>query len=82
VVIYPYFKFSENVGLSLSGGLGVQRDIATPGFRPGGTVGGEATFGIYERWVLKASSSATINRRLESGGFRGLSATVSLIRRF
>lgn len=81
-VVYPYFKFSENVGLSLSGGFGVQRDIATTGFQPGGTVGGEATFGIYEPWVLRVSSIATVNRRLESGGFRGFSASVSLIRRF
>ena len=45
-------------------------------------MGGEATFGIYEPWVLKISSIATVNRRLESGGFRGFSASVSLIRRF
>jgi tetratricopeptide (TPR) repeat protein len=81
-VLFPYFKFRENVGLSLSGGFGVQRDIATPGFQPGGTVGGEATFGIYEPWVLKVSSSATMNRRLESGGFRGISGSVSIVRRF
>jgi cytochrome c-type biogenesis protein CcmH/NrfG len=79
---FPYFKFSENVGLSLSSALGVQRDSRSPQFRFGGTMSGEATFGIYEPWVLKINGSASLNRRLESGAFRGLSGGVVLVRRF
>ena len=81
-VFYPYFKFRENVGLSLSAGVGVHQDLATPGFRPGGTIGGEATFGIYEPWVVKLSGSASIHRRVETGGYQGVGGSISLIRRF
>jgi tetratricopeptide (TPR) repeat protein len=80
---FPYFKISENIGLSLSTALGMQRDYArVPNFRFGGTVSGEATFGIYEPWVLKVTGSASINRSLDSGAFRGLNTGVVLIRRF
>lgn len=80
---FPYFKISENVGLSLSTALGVQRDYTrSQTFRFGGTVSGEATFGIYEPWVLKVTGSASMNRRLESGAFRGVNGGVALIRRF
>ena len=78
----PYFKVSENVGLSLSTGLGAQRDSLSPSFHFGGMVSGEATFGIYQPWVLKVNGSVSINRRLESGAFRGASGGISLVRRF
>ncbi len=79
---YPYFKISENIGLSLSTALGAQRDSLSPSFKFGGTVSGEATFGIYEPWVLKVNGNASMNRRLESGAFRGFSGGVVLVRRF
>jgi hypothetical protein len=66
----------------MSTALGPQRDSYSPSFRFGGTVSGEATFGIYEPWVLKINASASMNRRLESGAFRGLSGGVVLVRRF
>jgi hypothetical protein len=79
---FPYFKISENVGLSLTSALGAQRDSSTAAFRFGGTVGGEATFGIYAPWVLKVNGSASMNQRLASGAFRGVSGGVVLVRRF
>jgi tetratricopeptide (TPR) repeat protein len=79
---YPYFKVSENVGVSLSTALGAQRDSLSRSFRFGGTMSGEATFGIYEPWLLKINGSASMNRRLESGAFRGVSGGVVLVRRF
>jgi predicted Zn-dependent protease len=79
---YPYFKVSENVGLSLSTAIGAQRDSLSPSFHFGGTVGGEATFGIYRPWVLKVNGSASMNRRLESGAFRGFGGSIVLVRRF
>jgi predicted Zn-dependent protease len=80
---FPYFKISENVGLSLSTALGLQRDYARArAFQFGGTVSGEATFGIYEAWVLKVTGSGSLNGRLESGAFRGMNTGVVLIRRF
>jgi tetratricopeptide (TPR) repeat protein len=82
VTAFPYFKFRENVGLSLSSAVGAQRDSSTNTFRFGGTVGGELTLGIYEPWVLKVNGSASMNRRLESGAFRGISGGAVLVRRF
>ena len=77
----PYFKVSENVGVSLTMAGGVQRDT-TSSFQFGGTIGGEATFGIYAPWLFKINGSGTMNQRLESGGFRGFGAGVALVRRF
>ncbi len=79
---FPYFKFTENIGLSMSTAVGPQRDSYSPAFRFGGTISGEATFGIYEPWVLKVNGSASMNRRLESGAFRGLGGGIVLVRRF
>jgi tetratricopeptide (TPR) repeat protein len=82
VTAFPYFKFRENIGLSLSSAVGAQRDSSGNAFRFGGTAGGELTLGIYEPWVLKVNGSASMNRRLESGAFRGVSAGAVLVRRF
>jgi tetratricopeptide (TPR) repeat protein len=79
---FPYFKFRENFGLSLSSAIGTQRDSSTNAFRFGGTVGGELTLGIYQPWVLKVNGSASMNRRLDSGAFRGFSTGAALVRRF
>jgi hypothetical protein len=81
LVVAPYWKVSENIGLNVSAGFGGQRDDSSS-FRFGGNASAEATFGIYERWVLKVNGSTTTNRRLESGAFRGYSGGVVLLRRF
>jgi tetratricopeptide (TPR) repeat protein len=81
LVASPYFKIHEDVGLGVTVAAGAQREGARE-FRFGGTVGSEATFGIYQPWVLKVAGSATLNRRLESGAYRGIGGTVVLVRRF
>ena len=73
---------SENLGRAFSTALGAQRDAQSQAFRFGGTVGAEATFGIYQPGVLKINTSASMNQRLESGAFCGLSGGVVLVRRF
>ena len=78
----PYWKVTESIGLGLSLALGVQRDDFSPSFRLGGNATGEATFGIYNAWVLKISGGEMFNQRLGTGAFRGYGAGVSLIRRF
>ena len=80
--IYPYLKVRENVGVGISAGLGVQRDNTSPSFHFGGNVGAEATFGIYQPWVVKLNGSATLNGRLDSGAFHGFGAGAALVRRF
>lgn len=80
--IYPYLKVRENVGIGISAGLGIQRDNSSPSFHFGGNVGAEATFGIYQPWVVKLNGSATLNGRLDSGAFHGFGAGAALVRRF
>ena len=82
VVIAPYWKASENIGVNVSIGLGGQRDDASAAFRFGGNSSVAATFGIYERWLFKVHAGTTTNRRLESGAFRGYSSGIELLRRF
>jgi tetratricopeptide (TPR) repeat protein len=82
VVVYPYFKIHEEIGLGLTLAAGAQRDHIAPDFHFGGTVSSEATFGIYRAWVLRVAGSATLNRRLDSGAYRGIGGTVALVRRF
>jgi Tfp pilus assembly protein PilF len=82
ITALPYFKLHENVGLGLTLSGGGQRDTTSPAFHFGGTISGEATFGIYAPWLLKVNSSATMNQRLDSGAFRGFGGGVSLVRRF
>jgi Flp pilus assembly protein TadD len=82
VVMSPYWKVSENIGVGMSAGLGGQRDDSSPTFQFGGNTSVEATFGIYERWLLKVSGSTTSNRRLDSGAFQGYSGGIVLLRRF
>jgi len=82
LTVFPYFKIKDNIGVSLSSALGAQRESPTASFAFGGTVGAEATFGIYEPWVLKFNGNVSMNQRLASGAFRGLSVGAVLIRRF
>jgi len=78
----PYWKASENIGVGLSLGMGMQRDDFSPAFRLGGTATAEATIGIYRPWGLKVSGGSIFNQRLGSGAFRGYGASISVIRRF
>ena len=82
VVLSPYWKASENIGVGVSAGLGGQRDDVARAFRPGSNASVEATFGIYRQWLLKVHGSVTNNQRLDSGAFRGTSGGVTLLRRF
>ena len=79
---YPYWKASENIGVGLSLGLGMQRDDFSPAFRLGGNATADATIGIYRPWALKVSAGSIFNQRLGSGAFRGYGASVSVIKRF
>ena len=79
---YPYFKIHESVGFGFTLAAGAQRDHTVGAFKFGGTVASEAVFGIYQPWVLKVAGTASLNRRLDSGAYQGVGATVALVRRF
>jgi Flp pilus assembly protein TadD len=78
---FPYFKFSEDIGLGVSVALGVQREQGLP-FGFGGSATAEATFGIYRAWLLRVGASATHNVRQQSGAFGGYGGSALLVRRF
>ncbi len=80
--VYPYLKLRENIGIALSVAAGVQRGSDTAAFRFGGSASAETTFGIYQPWALRISSTATLNQRLSSGAFRGFGGAAALVRRF
>jgi Tfp pilus assembly protein PilF len=79
---FPYWKIGENAGLAAALAFGAQRDDSAGPFKPGGNAAVEATFGIYQSWMLKLNASGTFNERLESGAFRGYSGGAALVRRF
>lgn len=79
---FPYLKVSDNTGLAGAFALGVQRDDRGRSFGPAGNAAVEATFGIYDGWMLKVNGSLTVNERLQSGAFRGYGGGVVLVRRF
>jgi tetratricopeptide (TPR) repeat protein len=82
VVVSPYWKVSDDIGVGASAGLGGQRDDSDSRFRLGSNASAEATFGIYGPWLLKVHGSTTNNWRLDSGAFRGVSGGIVLLRRF
>ena len=82
ITVMPYFKLSENHGLSVFLEGGAQRDDSTKDFEPGGSAATELTMGIYQTWTLKVNTGATFNARLASGAFRGFSGGIGLARRF
>jgi tetratricopeptide (TPR) repeat protein len=81
-VLAPYWKVSENLGVSFAAGIGPQRDSSSSSYTLGMNTSVEGTFGIYREWVLKVQGGATNNRRVDSGTFRGASGGVVLLRRF
>lgn len=81
IAAYPYWKISEAAGLSVFFALGAQRESPSS-FRLGGDAAAEVTIGIYDPWVLKASAASTLNRRLDSGAYRGVSGALVVVRRF
>jgi tetratricopeptide (TPR) repeat protein len=78
---FGYWKISDNHGVSLSAGLGVQKDEEMSGYRFGEDVALEGIFGIFEDWMLNTTLSYA-DRDQESGSFDGFSAQVKLTRRF
>jgi hypothetical protein len=82
VTAFPYWKVSENNGFAVTLAVGAQRDDTWRSFRLGGNAAAEATFGIFESWMLKVNGAVTLNERTETGAFRAYGGGISLVRRF
>jgi hypothetical protein len=61
---------------------GAQRDAITPSFQFWRHDQRRGDVWDLCPWLLKVNGSATMNQRLESGGFRGFGGSVALVRRF
>ena len=59
LTLLPYFKISENSGLSVFVEAGVQKDETASHFEPGGSAAAELTIGIYRAWVVALAANGT-----------------------
>ncbi|MEM4408751.1 MAG: hypothetical protein QXI19_08410, partial [Candidatus Caldarchaeum sp.] len=78
---FSYVKFSEDIGLSLIGEAGVQKDEEQKTLDFSGSASAAAIFGIFGDWSLRLRGSV-FNTRLESGAFTAFSTQIEIERRF
>jgi tetratricopeptide (TPR) repeat protein len=78
---FSYVKFSDEIGLSLMGEAGVQKDEEEKTFDFSGSASAAAIFGIFGDWSLRLRGSV-FNTRLESGAFTAFSTQIEIERRF
>ncbi|MCH8029488.1 MAG: tetratricopeptide repeat protein [Candidatus Dadabacteria bacterium] len=79
--LFGYYKINDDNGISMSGGLGVQKDDRQGNFGFSGNGAAEAFFGIYDDWLFVLGGSI-FNTRLQTGAFHAYSVQGSLKRRF
>lgn len=83
---FVYAKLSDNAGVGLSLGYGLERDYALDtGFRRGGDASIEAVTGVFRDWQLRAW--AGVGGRIDSAAFQagtyhGRSGGIEILRRF
>lgn len=78
---FGYWKLSDDDGVSLIVGVGVQKDEEMSGYRFGEDVALEGIFGLYRDWLLRVALGWA-DRDQQSGSFDGFSAQAALTRRF
>ena len=72
-MLAPYWKVSENLGVSFAAGIGPQRDSSSSSYTLGMNTSFEATFGIYREWVLKVQE-APPTTAVSTAGLSGVRA--------
>lgn len=78
---HAYFGISDDVGLSLQGGLGRQRDETFASWRRANDIGASLVFGIHSPWQFLVH--AAYSERVQmSGAYEGYSWGMALTRRF
>lgn len=78
---FGYWKLSDDDGISLIVGVGVQKDEDMSGYRLGEDVALEGIFGLYRDWMLRVALGYA-DRDQEGGSFDGFSTQAVLTRRF
>lgn len=76
-----YFGISDDVGLSLQGGLGRQRDETFTSWRRANDLGGTLVFGIHSPWQFLVHAGYS-ERVQMTGAYEGYSWGMALTRRF
>ncbi|KTD07707.1 tetratricopeptide repeat protein [Legionella jamestowniensis] len=79
--IEAYYVQSENVGYSLSGGFGMQKDETFPHYYYEEDVAFQAFWGLYKDWQLRLKGGYTL-RNNPTGNYHAWSTGLILTRRF
>lgn len=79
--IETYYIQSENVGYSVWGGFGMQKDETFPHYYYEEDLGLQAFFGLYTDWELRLKSGYTL-RKNPTGNYHAWSVGLLLTRRF
>ncbi|KTD31822.1 tetratricopeptide repeat protein [Legionella israelensis] len=79
--IEAYYIQSENVGYSIWGGFGIQKDETFPRYYYGEDLGFQAFWGIYTDWQLRFKGGYTL-RKNPDGKYDAWSTGLILTRRF
>ena len=72
-----YYGFSDNVGLSMQGGLGRQRDESFSSWRRADDLSAELVMGIFSPWELRLRAAYS-ERAQSTGAYQGTSVGMTL----
>lgn len=76
-----YYAISENIGYSISGGFGIQKDETFPHYFYGEDLATQLYWGIFTDWELKINAAYTL-RMNPDGSYRCWTSGIILTRRF
>lgn len=78
--VEAYYAISENMGCSLSGGFGIQKDETFPTFYYGEDLAAQLFLGIFTDWQLRINGGYTL-RKNPDGSYRSWNTGLILTRR-
>jgi|GEM_PF-6553130 len=77
-----YYGISENVGLSCSGGFGMQKDETFPHYYYEEDLSAQLFLGIFTDWELKINGGYTLRINPQNNNYRSWNTGLILTRRF
>jgi len=82
VTAFTYWKISDDDGVSVTFSTGPYKDNTMSGFRTGGDIVAEGTFGLYRNWFLDVKGGLSHYGGSATPGYGSHTFEVSLTRRF
>jgi Flp pilus assembly protein TadD len=82
VTAFTYWKISDDDGLSVTFSAGPYKDNTMTGYRTGGDIVAEGTFGLYRNWFLDVQAGISHYGGSATPGYGSHSFQISLTRRF